>query len=226
MKMKIFSIISSLMVITTLLLSGCNSGATITVVSTLSSTSTPVAQATQSANAQTAGALADGNTPSGTPSSGSIPGGNPPGGTPGNSAAPGGGSDSISSAQALSTATGAYTLDGKTATQSGQTYTASKQDESAIYVMNGGNLSITDATISTSANAAKLADLTLDGTSHWTVTADSYLSCLTDRGGISGSSVSNITGNGHSVYYNASACTALNGQTYTFVGGGYLKPAS
>ncbi|MBI5567253.1 MAG: hypothetical protein HY870_20305, partial [Chloroflexi bacterium] len=73
-------------------------------------------------------------------------------------------------------------------------------------------------------NTAKAASLTLDAGSVWTVTADSYLSCLNDANGISGNTITNINGNGHTVYYNPSACAALNGQTYTLIGGGELKP--
>jgi hypothetical protein len=76
------------------------------------------------------------------------------------------------------------------------------------------------------AHTAKAANLTLDGSSTWTVTADSYLTCLSDLSGISGTAITNITGNGYTVYYDASACTGLGGQTYTLNGGGYLKPAS
>lgn len=75
------------------------------------------------------------------------------------------------------------------------------------------------------ANNSKEVNLYLDATSTWTVTADSYLTCLNDAGGISGSSVNNITGNGHTVYYKSSACNALAGQTYTLNEGGYLKPS-
>jgi hypothetical protein len=76
------------------------------------------------------------------------------------------------------------------------------------------------------ANTAQSVNLTLDATSSWSVTADSYLTCLTDDGGISGTSVSNIKGNGHTVYYNTSACSALGGQTYPLNGDGYLKPSN
>ena len=75
-------------------------------------------------------------------------------------------------------------------------------------------------------NAAKTANLTLDASSTWNVTADSYLNCLSNDGGISGTTITNITGNGHTVYYNSSACAALNGQIYTLNGGGTLKPIS
>jgi len=74
--------------------------------------------------------------------------------------------------------------------------------------------------------AAKAASLTLDATSTWTVTADSYLTSLSDASGISSSSITNITGNGHNVYYDASlaANSALGGKTYDLVNGGKLMP--
>ena len=77
-----------------------------------------------------------------------------------------------------------------------------------------------------SAHTAKAVNLTLDASSTWNVMADSYLTCLTDPGGISGATITTITGNGHTVYYDASACPALGGQTYTLNGGGTLKPAN
>jgi hypothetical protein len=76
-------------------------------------------------------------------------------------------------------------------------------------------------------NAAKMAkaiNLTLDASSTWSVTADSTLTCLSDADGISGTTITNITGNGHTVTYDASACSALGGKTYTLNGGGELKP--
>jgi len=39
------------------------------------------------------------------------------------------------------------------------------------------------------------------------------------------SSITNIIGNGHTVYYDAAACPELGGLTYTLVGGGTLQPA-
>lgn len=74
------------------------------------------------------------------------------------------------------------------------------------------------------AKTGKEVKLTLDATSSWTVTADSYLTCLTLSGGISGTTIPNITGNGHTVYYNSSTCPALSGKTYALNGGGELKP--
>ena len=73
-------------------------------------------------------------------------------------------------------------------------------------------------------NQAKAVSLTLDASSKLTVTADSYLTALTDTSGISGSSVANIIGNGHTVYYNSAASPALGGATYSLVNGGMLVP--
>jgi hypothetical protein len=74
-------------------------------------------------------------------------------------------------------------------------------------------------------HTAKVMNLTLDGSSTWEVTADSYITCLTDSAGISGTTVTNITGNGHTVYYDSSACPSLGGMTYSLANGGTLTPA-
>jgi uncharacterized protein YcfL len=74
------------------------------------------------------------------------------------------------------------------------------------------------------ANTAQAANLSLDGSSTWTVTADSYLTCLSDADGISGTTITNINGNGNTVYYNANACPNLGGRTYSLSGGGELVP--
>ena len=75
---------------------------------------------------------------------------------------------------------------------------------------------------------AKEARVTLDASSTWDLTADSYLTSLTLAGGISGTAVTNITGNGHTIYYDAtdSANSVLGGRTYSLSGGGTLKPAA
>jgi hypothetical protein len=74
------------------------------------------------------------------------------------------------------------------------------------------------------AHTAQAVNLTLDGSSTWTVTANSYLTCLSDPDGISGTAITNIIGNGHTVYYDASECPALGGKTYTLSGEGTLQP--
>jgi hypothetical protein len=76
-------------------------------------------------------------------------------------------------------------------------------------------------------NAAKSGAHTLDGTSTWNVTADSHLTNLTGAL-ISGTTITNIVGNGHTVTYDAgnAANSWLGGKTYTLSGGGTLTPAS
>ena len=73
--------------------------------------------------------------------------------------------------------------------------------------------------------AAKAANLTMDSSSSWEVTADSHLAALSLGGGISGDSVAAIKGNGHSVTYDSNASPALGGKTYSLNGGGTLMPA-
>jgi len=74
-------------------------------------------------------------------------------------------------------------------------------------------------------NSAKDIKLTLDATSTWNVTANSYISTLSDPDGINGNAIVNIKGNGFTVYYNSSASPELGGKTYTLDGGGTLTPA-
>ncbi len=74
------------------------------------------------------------------------------------------------------------------------------------------------------ANSGSLVSLSLDGDSSWTVTVDSHLDVLSDAAGISGTSVTNINGGGHTVYYVSAKNTALGGKTYQLSGGGTLTP--
>jgi hypothetical protein len=71
------------------------------------------------------------------------------------------------------------------------------------------------------------ASLTLDATSTWSVTGDSTLTSLTDPDGLSGTTVTNILGNGFTVTYDPSlpANAALAGATWALTGGGVLTPA-
>jgi hypothetical protein len=75
------------------------------------------------------------------------------------------------------------------------------------------------------AASAKSVSLSLDGSSRWTVTGTSYLTVLSDSAGISGSNVTNIVGDGHTVYYTSSANPSLDGRTYALLDGGTLTPA-
>ena len=71
------------------------------------------------------------------------------------------------------------------------------------------------------------AALTIDGSSVWKVTGNSTFSAIVDSAGISGSYITNVIGNGHTVTYNAglAANKALGARTYKLAGGGELKPA-
>ena len=71
-------------------------------------------------------------------------------------------------------------------------------------------------------NKAKKADVNLDASSSWSVSADCYLNAFTDGN----PSLTNVKGNGHTIYYNAAdaANSWLGGKTYELQNGGYLKP--
>jgi hypothetical protein len=73
-------------------------------------------------------------------------------------------------------------------------------------------------------NSANLVNLTMDYTSKWTLTATSHINGLLSDPLISGSSVSNITGNGFNVYYKSSSNPSLGGLSYVLVNGGQLIP--
>ena len=71
------------------------------------------------------------------------------------------------------------------------------------------------------------AALALDASSAWSVTGDSRLTSLDDETGLSGTTITNITGHGPTVTYDATlaADAWLNGATYTLAGGGTQTPA-
>jgi hypothetical protein len=68
--------------------------------------------------------------------------------------------------------------------------------------------------------------LSIDATSAWNVRGASTLTTLTLPGGITGTSITNIIGNGFTVSYlaNSPGNAALGGKTYTLAGGGQLVP--
>ncbi len=70
------------------------------------------------------------------------------------------------------------------------------------------------------------ASLHFADTSQWTVTDESHVAVFEDAGGISGTSVTNVTGNGNTVYYddNLPGNADLGGLTYDLVNGGTLRP--
>ncbi|MDD4137130.1 MAG: hypothetical protein PHT99_04445 [Methanoregula sp.] len=91
------------------------------------------------------------------------------------------------------------------------------------------SISSIDATLKNNSSltgSINSAALTLDATSTWTVTGDSALTSLSDSRGISGTTITNIYGNGHMVTYDPglAANSALGGQTYSLANGGTLTP--
>ena len=80
---------------------------------------------------------------------------------------------------------------------------------------------------STLTGTIKGAALTLDATSSWNVTDDSTLTSLADPSAMSGQTIANIHGNGHTVRYETKnpANQWLNGKTYKLADGGQLVPA-
>lgn len=114
--------------------------------------------------------------------------------------------------------------------KNGGTATFTASGETLAGNVNTDGISSADITLkdgSTLAGAINKASLTLDDTSSWTVTGDSVLTGLSDPAGISGTSISNIYGNGHTVKYDASlaANRALGGKIYTLANRGMLGPA-
>lgn len=69
-----------------------------------------------------------------------------------------------------------------------------------------------------SENNAKEVNLSLDSSSKWVVTGDSYVTTLT----LENNDLSLIEDNGYTIYYDASANSWLNGQTITLSNGGTL----
>lgn len=86
----------------------------------------------------------------------------------------------------------------------------------ASFVLKGSTLT---STIN-SENKAKEVNLSLDSSSKWVVTGDSYITTLT----LENNDLSLIEDNGHTIYYDASANSWLNGQTITLSNGGTLTP--
>jgi len=74
--------------------------------------------------------------------------------------------------------------------------------------------------------AVQNAGLALDASSVWKVTADSTLTSLADKDCVSGDTITNIRGNGHTVRYKADLASNqwLGGKTWKLAEGGTLSP--
>ncbi|MGA1981909.1 MAG: Ig-like domain-containing protein [Acidobacteriaceae bacterium] len=70
------------------------------------------------------------------------------------------------------------------------------------------------------------ANLTMDASSTWSVSAPCHVETFSDPGGISGLNVVNVTGNGYTVTYNPAKNPTLGGLTYNLSGGGSLTPGA
>jgi hypothetical protein len=147
----------------------------------------------------------------------------------------------------VTNSTGTITITGVTCTAAGGTLVQAAADSWGTSGSNGGTVVFTasgetltgnmicDSISSITAslqNSTTLtgyinsAALSLDSTSKWNVTANSVLTTLSDTSGISGTTITNIYGNGYTVTYDSSLSgnSALGGKTYTLNGGGALKP--
>lgn len=70
-------------------------------------------------------------------------------------------------------------------------------------------------------NSASSVTLSLDSSSTWEVTGDSYVTTLEDGD----SSFSNINSNGYTIYYGSLGSSSSSGETISLTGGGSLIPA-
>ena len=68
------------------------------------------------------------------------------------------------------------------------------------------------------------ASLTLDASSSWTLTAGDSVGALSDAAGISGTSLTNVVGNGNNATFDSANSPLMGGKTYLLVGGGTLSP--
>lgn len=95
-----------------------------------------------------------------------------------------------------------------------------------ITVDNASSATLVLKNHSTLTGAIRNAALGLDATSEWNVTADSALTNLTDANGLSGDTIANIHGHGHTVRYKAdlAANQWLGGKTWKLTDDGTLSP--
>ena len=87
--------------------------------------------------------------------------------------------------------------------------------ESALTLKNGSNLD---------GDFLGGGSVIMDASSSWTIHESFKVQAFSDPGGINGTSVLNITGNGQTISYSSALNPDLAGLTYTLQGGGYLKP--
>ena len=109
---------------------------------------------------------------------------------------------------------GAYTVDGKTVTETGATYTSDTDDVSAVYVTNGGDLTLVNPTISTSGDTDSN-----DASSFYGLNA----AVLASNGSvtITGGTISTAGSGANGAFpYGTGASISLSNVTITATGGG------
>jgi hypothetical protein len=187
------------------------------------------------AGGRVTGSVFDGGAPGGGPSEAGARGGGPGGGPPGAGDPGGGGAPGDVAFRPVSTeiiVKGGVKIKSETGilikvTKSSKaTFTAEDQELTGDIVVD--ETGAIDIILRNSTLTGKIdgAAMILNPGSSWDVTGDSTLTSLSNRGGVSGSAVSNIIGNGHTVYYDPdlSANTWLKGMTYSLSKRGKLVP--
>lgn len=113
---------------------------------------------------------------------------------------------------------------------SGSTATLSADGETLIgklYADATSTLNVTLKNNTTLQGSAQKTGITIDASSSWTLTGNSILTTFIDPSGISGTTITNVTGNGYSIHYDSTltANQYLGGKVYSLVNGGVLTPA-
>ena len=130
----------------------------------------------------------------------------------------------------VTNSTGIITLTGVTISNSSTQFIKAAAGSWGTSGSNGGHVIFTadNETISGTIicdNISSIA-LTFQNGTNWTLSGTSYIRVFSDASGISGTSITNITGNGYNIYYNPnlSGNSSLGSKTYSLVNGGYLLP--
>lgn len=93
---------------------------------------------------------------------------------------------------------------------------------SKVYISLKNSTSFTGAI--NKSNTGSLVTLTMDISSTWSLTGNSYINGPISDPAISGTSASNISGNGYNIYYKSASNSGLGGLTYSLQNGGQLLP--
>jgi hypothetical protein len=140
-------------------------------------------------------------------------GGGPPdmppgGGGPGGPGGPGG-------SQAAAKLSGAFTVDGTVQTIADKTLTSDATDQSGVYVLNGGNLVMSNVTVTTTGNTSSQEKSSFTGQNAGVLVSKN------SRIAIFGGSISTTGGGANGLFaYGAGAFSSMNGGSITATGEG------